>query len=101
VCCSVLHQAAVCCQVLSFLQRDAECGGYVAVCCSVVQCVALLRCIVLQSVVGMLQCVTVHCTVLQYIALHYAALYCVAECGKYGAVYCIGLQCVAVCCAAA
>ena len=55
----------------------------VAVCCSVLQCVAP-RC-------SVLQCVAVCCSVLQCVAVCCTALHCVAVC-------CSALHCVAVCC---
>jgi len=46
------------------------------VCCSVVQCVAML----LQCVAMLLQCVVVWCRALQYGAVHYSVVLCVAVC---------------------
>jgi len=85
--CSVLQCVAVCCKLLQFVV--AECYSVllcdavrmlflhdlsIAVCCSVLQCVAMCC--------NVLQCVAVCCSVLQ----------CVV------AVCCSVLQCVAVCC---
>jgi len=63
VCCSVLH--------------------YVAVCCILLQCVALHG--------SVLQCNVVCCSVLQCVVLHGSVLQCAALC-------CVVLQYVAVCC---
>ena len=61
----------------------------VAVCCSVLQCVAvLLQCVAVCY--SVLQCVAVRCSVLQCVAVCYSVLQCVAVC-------CSVLQCVAVC----
>jgi len=83
VCCSLLLCVAVCCCVLQS----------VAVCCSLLLCVAVCCC-VLQSVAvccNLLLCVAVCCCVLQSVAVCCSLLLCVAVC-------CCVLQSVAVCC---
>ena len=57
--------------------------GFVAVCCSVLQCVEVCC--------SVLQCVAVCSSMLQYVAVCCSVLQCVAVC-------CSVLQCVAVCC---
>ena len=71
--CSVLQCVAVFGSVLQYLNDENGGDAFIAVCCSVLQCVASCR--------SVLQCVVVCCSVLQ----------CVAVC-------CSVLQCVAVCC---
>jgi len=91
----------------------ADSAGTVAVCCIVLQCVAV-RCRVLQSfqslssqiVLALLQCVAVCCRVLQCVAVCCRVLQCVAESSKCvfadstGAVVkcCSVLHCSALCC---
>jgi len=67
----------------------------VAVCCSVVHCVAVW-CTLLQC--GALCCSVVHCVAVWYSVLQCGALCCsVVHCG---AVWCTVLQCGALCCSA-
>ena len=74
VCCSVLQCVAVCCSVVQ---------------CSVVQCVAVC-CNVLKLL---------RCSLLQSFAEFRSMLQCVGQCvGQCVAVCCSVLQCVAVCC---
>ena len=63
VCCSVLQWVAVCCS--ASCARDAIFiqALYVAVCCSVLHCVAV-RC-------SVFRCVAVCCSALQYVLYHY------------------------------
>jgi len=73
-------------------------GQLVAVCCSVLQCVAVFRVAVCRSVS---QCVAVCCSVLQCVAVCCSVLQCVTVCCSVlqcVAVCCSALQCVAVCC---
>jgi len=82
----------VCCVVAGGIRAS---GIYhtVAMCCSVLQCVAV-RCNVLLCVAMCccaLQCVAVRCNVLQRVAVRCSAVQCVAMC-------CSALQCVAVRC---
>jgi len=66
----------------------------VAVCCSVLQCVAGVLQVCCKCVAvccSVLQCVAVYCSVLQCIAVCFSALQCVALC-------CNVLQCVTACC---
>jgi len=60
---------------------------FVAVCCSVLQCV----CSVFAVCCSVLQCTAACCCVLQCVAECYRVLQCIAVC-------CSVLQCVAVCC---
>ena len=94
MCC--LHCVAVRCSVLQHVPFAMEwllAVGFVAVCCSVLQCVAVCC--------SALQCVAVCCSVLQCVALCRIVSHCVAVCCsvlQYVAVCCSVLQCVAVCC---
>ena len=83
----------------------AVCGSGAALCCDVLQCVAVycrllfratfsfLSCIYVRGAVccRVLQCVTVCCSVFQCVAVCCVVLQCVTVC-------CSVLQCVAVCC---
>ena len=62
----------------------------VAVCCSVLQCVAVWN--------SILQCVAVCCSVLQCVAACCSVSQCVGSVLQCVAVCCSVLQCVAVCC---
>jgi len=96
VCCSVLQCVAVCYRVLQCVTVCvAVCCSvlqYVAVCCSMLQCVAVcysvLQCVAVCVAVccSMLQYVAVCCSVLQCVAVHCRVLPCIAV---YGSV----LQC--------
>ena len=110
VCCIVLHCVAMCCsRVGKVCPSTHRRWFYVAVCCSVLKCVAVC-CDVLQCVViccSMLRCVVVgysgksvsldssllvsHRSVSQCVAVCCIMLQCVAVC-------CSGLNCVAACC---
>jgi len=74
---------------------------FVAVCCSLLQCV-VVWCSALQYGAvhcSMLQCVVVQCSALQYVAVHCSLLQCgVVWCNalQYGAVHFSLLQCVVV-----
>ena len=88
--CSVPQCASVCCSELQCVLWDSQkwfhlesLQMHVAVCCSVLQCVALCC--------SVLRCVAVCCSVLQCVAVCCSVLQCVA-------VRCSVLQCVAVCC---
>jgi len=76
VCCSVLQEVAV-------VVQCSACGAVGWVCCSVLQCVT--------GCCSVLQCVAVCCSMLQYVAVCCSMMQCVAVC-------CSVLQCVAVCC---
>ena len=82
---------AVCCSVL----QCVACVACVAVCCSVLKCVAVCYWGVSKTVFWSCNCVA-SCDVLQCVAVCYSALQCIAVC-------CSVLQCVAcvaVCCSA-
>jgi len=95
VCCSVLQCVqcvTVCCAMLWGVGSVVQC---VAVCCCVLQCVAVccsVCCAILWGVGSVVQCVAVCCSVLQCVAV------CVALCCGVLVVCCSVLQCVAVCC---
>ena len=103
------------CVLHTHLATRVKVAAYVAVCCSVLQCVTV-RCNVLQRVAvpletcqgaysiclyslrlltqlccSVVQCGAVCCSALQCVAVCFSVLQCVA-------VYCSVLQCVAVCC---
>ena len=94
VCCSVLQCVAVCCSVLTCHQF--------AVCCSVLQCVAVccsvLQCVWMSPICSVLQCVAVHCSALQCVSVCCSVLQCVAVCWRVVATCCRVLQRVAECC---
>ena len=94
-CCSVLQFVAVCCSVEWIRDNSHEwihghvgwIHGYVkwiiAECCSVLQCVAVLRACMtplmsryMDMLGGVLQCVAVCCSVLQYVAVCCSVLQC-------------------------
>jgi len=106
VCCSVLQCLEVCARTRLLLWRLS--GGCGAVCCSVLQRVAVW-CSALQRVAAccsVLQCVAVCCSVLQCVAVCCGVLRCFKMCAQtgllswhlWGRVCCSVLQCVAVCC---
>jgi len=66
---------------------------FVAVCCSVLQCVAVLY--TCEELV-VEQCNTLCCSVLQYVAVCYSMLQCVAV--LYTCEELVAKQCVTVCC---
>jgi len=70
MCCSVLQCVAVYCSALQCVAVCCSVMWWNAVCCSALQCVAV-RC-------SALQCVTVCCSVLQRVAVCCSALQCVA-----------------------
>jgi len=126
VCCCLVYFVVVCCSDLPFFEQHVSfaclpSGIFVAVSCSVLQCVAV-SCSVLWSVVGVavwrieLQCVAVSCHFSSNTSLSHACrqVYLsqrvVVCCGmlprvtvccsvmQCSAVWCILLQCVVVCC---
>ena len=82
VCCNVLQCVAMCCSV--FVVVCCSVLQCVAVCCSVLQCVAVCCSAVVSNDAG-----SVCCSVLQFVA---------GCCNVFVAVSCSMLQCVAVCC---
>ena len=90
VCCSVLqtllqcvaHCVAVCCIVLSHELLQEVSMQYVAVCCSVLQCVVVLQCVAVCC--SVLHCVAVCCTVLHCVLTRAASGsgYAVATVGR-------------------
>ena len=111
VCCSVLQYGVVCYSVQTVAQ-DARASTQrsvfaeafrVALCCSVLQCVAVF-CSVLKCVTvccNVLQCDLVCCSVLRCVAVCCSVLECAVVCYsvlQYVTVCCSVLQCVAVCC---
>ena len=87
MCCSVLQYVAVC----AFSAWSYYTAGEwrVVVCCRVLQC-ALFLCD--PTILQVLQCLTVCCSVLQRVLFRVVLLYC--RC----VVCCVVLQCVAACC---
>jgi len=90
VCCSVLqtllqcvaHCVAVCCIALSHELLQEVSMQYVAVCCSVLQCVVVLQCVAVCC--SVLHCVAVCCTVLHCVLTRAASGsgYAVATVGR-------------------
>ena len=94
VCCSVLQCVAVCCSASQCFAVFAVCYSmlqFVAVCCSMLHCV-ILCCNKLQGHLGRVrvdlldevcmcgvQCVTVFCSLLQYVAVWHSTLQNVTE----------------------
>jgi len=91
VCCSVLQCVAVCCSVLHGVGGVLQC---VAVCCSVLQYVSVC----LSARVPYTGVPAVCCSVLQCVAVCCSVLQCVAVCCSVPAVCCSVLQCVKMCC---
>ena len=97
-CCRVLQCVAVSCSVVAGHNEDERTSNeaeiryiYVAVCCSVLQCVAVCC--------SVLQCVAVCWSVLQYVAVCCSACCSVVQRGIQHDIGSV-LQCIAVCCSA-
>ena len=119
-CCSVLHYIdllqclAVRCNVLQSGARGAPlCNSPVAVCCSVLQYIAVwcsvvptwlslvqLNCFIVMQCVAVscsvLQCGALCCSVLQCLAVSCSVLQCLAVC--YSVVHCVAVSCSALQC---